>query len=55
MYPVDLWMDEKTAVPLQLHVAEPDNTGWQIELSGIGDPVDIPTPQLAPAPARPQA
>jgi hypothetical protein len=55
MYPVDLWIEEKTAVPLQLHVTEPDANGWQIELFGIGDPVDIPTPQLAPAPARPQA
>lgn len=53
MYAVDLWIDEKTAVPLQLHVAEPDATGWQIELSSIGEPVDIPTPQL-PAPAKPQ-
>lgn len=53
MYPVDLWMDEKTALPVRLHVAEPDNTGWQIDLFGIGDPIDIPTPQLPPA--RPQA
>jgi hypothetical protein len=52
-YPVDLWIDEKTAIPTQLHVAEPDGTGWQIELFGIGDPVDIPTPQLPPA--KPQA
>jgi hypothetical protein len=55
IYPVDLWIEEKTATPLQLHVAEPDNNGWQIELFRIGDPVDIPTPQLAPAPAKPQA
>jgi hypothetical protein len=53
VYPVDLWMDEKTALPLQLHVAEPDNNGWQIELSAIGEPVDIPTPQLPPV--KPQA
>ena len=48
MYPVDLWIDEKTAIPVQLHVTEPDNNGWQIELFGINDPVDIPTPQLPP-------
>jgi hypothetical protein len=54
-YPVDLWIDEKTAMPAQLHVSEPDNSGWQIELFGINDPVDIPTPQLPPAPAKPQA
>ena len=52
-YPVDLWIDEKTAMPVQIHVTEPDNNGWQIELFGIGDPVDIPTPQLPPA--KPQA
>lgn len=52
-YPVDLWIDEKTATPLQIHVTEPDNSGWQIELFGIGEPVDIPTPQLPPA--KPQA
>jgi hypothetical protein len=40
---------------LQLHVTEPDNNGWRIELFGIGDPVDIPTPQLPPALAKPQA
>jgi hypothetical protein len=55
VYPVDLWMDQKTAIPMQLHVAEPDNNGWQIELFAIGEPVDIPTPQLAPVPAKPQA
>jgi hypothetical protein len=54
-YPVDLWIDEKTAMPTQLHVTEPDNSGWQIELFGINDPVDIPTPQIPPAPAKPQA
>jgi hypothetical protein len=54
-YPVDLWIDEATATPLQLHVTEPDSSGWQIELFGINDPVDIPTPQVPAAPARPQA
>jgi hypothetical protein len=52
-YPVDLWIDEKTAIPAQIHVTEPDNNGWQIEIFGINDLVDIPTPQLPPA--KPQA
>ena len=52
-YPVDLWIDEKTAIAAQIHVTEPDNTGWQIELFGIGEPADIPTPLLPPA--KPQA
>jgi LppX_LprAFG lipoprotein len=55
MYPVDLWIDEKTATPVQFHVTEPDSTGWQIELSGIGEPVDIPTPQIPPPAVKPQA
>ena len=55
VYPVDLWIDEPTATPVQFHVTEPDSNGWQIELFRINEPVDIPTPQLPPAPARPQA
>lgn len=51
MYPVDMWIDEKTAVPVQLHVTEPEGNGWLIELNGINQPVDIPTPQVAPPPA----
>lgn len=54
-YPVDLWIDETTATPVQLHVAEPDSSGWHIELFRMNEPVDIPTPQIPPAPARPQA
>ena len=54
-YPVDIWIDESTAVPVQIHVTEPDNNGWQIELSGINDPITVPTPQLPPAPVKPQA
>ncbi len=54
MYPVDLWIDEPSANPAQLHVAEPDGSGWLIELAGINEPVDIPTPRLPPPPpARP--
>ncbi len=54
-YPVDLWIEEKTAMPAQIHVTEPDSNGWLIELFGINDPVDIPTPKLPPATAKPQA
>jgi len=53
-YPVDLWIDEKSSAPLQLHVTEPDGNGWLIELSGADEPVDIPTPQVPPPVARPQ-
>jgi LppX_LprAFG lipoprotein len=50
MYPVDIWVDEKSANPAQVHIAEPDGNGWLIELSGINEAVDIPTPQLPAAP-----
>ncbi len=55
MYPVDLWIDEKSANAARLHVAEPDGNGWLIELFGMNEPVDIPTPQLPPVPPKPQA
>jgi hypothetical protein len=55
-YPVDLWIDEKSANPARLHVTEPEGKGWLIEIFGIGDAIDIPTPQLPPSPAsKPQA
>ncbi len=50
-YPVDLWIDERSANPLQLHVTEPPGNGWLIEMSGTNEPVDIPTPQVPPPPA----
>jgi hypothetical protein len=55
MYPVDLWIDEPTSNPLQLHVAEPDGSGWLIELAGFNEPLEIPTPTVPPPVARPQA
>jgi hypothetical protein len=52
MYPVDLWMDEQSANPLRIHVAESAVDGWLIELFAMNEPVDIPTPKIPPAPAR---
>jgi hypothetical protein len=52
-YPLDLWIEERSSNPEQLHVAEPDGNGWLIELSGFNEAVDIPTPQLPPASGRP--
>jgi hypothetical protein len=46
MYPVDLWMEEQSANPLRIHVAEPGGNGWLIELFAANEPVSIPTPQL---------
>ena len=54
IYPVDLWLDERTGDLAKLRVAEPAGNGWLIELSGTNEPVDIPTPQVpAPAPGKP--
>jgi len=48
MYPVDLWIDQGSGNPARLHVTEPEGKGWLIDLFGINEPVDIPTPQLPP-------
>jgi hypothetical protein len=53
MYPVDLWIDERSADPARLHVTEPDQKGWLIELFGINEPITIPTPQLPPPQTKP--
>lgn len=51
MYPVNLWIDQRSGNPARLHVTEPEGKGWLIDLFGINEPVDIPTPQLPPPPA----
>jgi len=53
MYPVDLWIEERTADPARLHVTEPEGKGWLIDLFGINEPITIPTPQLPPPPTKP--
>jgi hypothetical protein len=53
MYPVDLWMEEQSANPVRIHVAEPEGNGWLIELFSANEPVDIPTPKVPPASPRP--
>jgi LppX/LprAFG-like lipoprotein len=55
MYPVDCWIEEKSANIVRIHVTEPENNGWLIELFGTNEPIDIPTPQLPPATPKPQA
>jgi hypothetical protein len=53
MYPVDLWIDERSAAPTRIHVSDVDNKGWLIELFGIDEAISIPTPTIQPATARP--
>jgi len=55
MHPVDMWMEEKSSRPVQVHVSEPEGNGWIIELSAMDEPVDIPTPKLPPPTPKPQA
>jgi LppX_LprAFG lipoprotein len=50
-YPVDLWIDEKSAIPARLHVTESAGNGWLVELSGANEPVHIPPPKHPPSPS----
>ena len=52
-YPVQFWIEEKTAHLVQLHVADPPNNGWKIQLSGVNEPITIPTPQVPPPAGKP--
>ena len=54
MHPVDLWMEEQSSRPVQLHVSEPEGNGWLIDLFAPDEPVDIPTPKLPPPAPKPQ-
>jgi hypothetical protein len=49
-YPVDLWIDEQSANPAQIHVTESQGNGWLIELSGANEPVHIPPPHSSSKP-----
>jgi hypothetical protein len=51
-YAVDFWMEEQTANPVRIHIAESAADGWLIDLFAMNEPVDIPTPKVPPAPAR---
>jgi hypothetical protein len=54
-YPVDLWVDEKSDAPVRIHVTQPDGNGWLIDIFGVDEPITIPTPQIPPPTAKPQA
>jgi hypothetical protein len=45
LYPVDVWVDVSTDVPVRMHVAEPDGSGWLIDLFDINAEIDIQLPQ----------
>ena len=50
-YPVDLWIDEKSAIPARIHVTESEGNGWLVELSGANEPVHIPPPKRSSSPS----
>lgn len=54
LYPVDLWIEEQTAIPVRMHVTEPPGNGWLIDLFAINTPIEISTPKVpaGPAPLR---
>ena len=50
-YPVDLWIDEKSANPARIHVTESEGNGWLVELFGANAPVHVPSPKRTPSPS----
>jgi LppX_LprAFG lipoprotein len=52
-YPVDLWIDEKSAIPARIHVTESAGNGWLVELSGANEPVYIPPPKRSSPSSKP--
>lgn len=51
-YPADLWIKPDSHLPARLHVAEPDGSGWRIDVYSYDEPVNIVPPQTpTPRPA----
>ncbi|MGB7540067.1 MAG: LppX_LprAFG lipoprotein [Anaerolineales bacterium] len=44
LYPVDVWVDRSTFIPVRLHIAEPDGSGWMIDLYDINAEIEIALP-----------
>jgi|GEM_PF-1024924 len=44
MYPVDVWVDRSTYIPVRVHVTEPDGSGWLIDLFDIDAEIEIGLP-----------
>ena len=44
LYPVDVWIESTTGNVLRVHITEPNDNGWLIELFEIDVPVEISTP-----------
>jgi len=44
LYPVDVWADRSTFVPVRVHITEPDGSGWLIDLYDIDAEIEIALP-----------
>jgi hypothetical protein len=49
-YPVDFWMEGQSANPVRIHVVEPADNGWLIDLFAVNEPVNVPTPKVPEPP-----
>jgi hypothetical protein len=54
-YAVDLWIEDRSSLPSQIHLADAPGSGWLIELTGVNEPITIPTPQVPASTSRPPA
>ena len=44
LYPIDIWMEQSTGNLLRVHITEPSDNGWLIDLFDIDIPVEISSP-----------
>jgi hypothetical protein len=44
LYPVDVWVDKTTYIPVRVHITEPDGNGWLIDLFDINAEIEIQLP-----------
>ena len=44
LYPVDVWVDASTFVPIRVHITEPDENGWLIDMYDIDADIAIGLP-----------
>jgi len=44
LYPVDVWIEKATSNLVRVHITEPENNGWLIDVFGFNEPVEITAP-----------
>ncbi len=44
LYPVDVWIDKATSNLVRVHITEPENNGWLIDMFSVNEPVEIKAP-----------